>query len=182
MMVAGLDWSMTCPAICIYDTSKPLKFENCQFFFLTSKASLNKEFGNVHGFIMPDWDCEEQRFDFISTWAMKILSAYGVKEACLEGYSMGSTGKIFNIAENIGLLKHKMWKEGIKFITPAPTQVKKFFTGKGNAKKELMYSALTEREPSVKLDDLLKCKVDASPISDIVDSYAMTSFYMSNRE
>jgi Holliday junction resolvasome RuvABC endonuclease subunit len=93
---------------------------------------------------------------------------------------MGSSaGRVFNIAENIGLLKHKMWKAGITFITPAPTQVKKHFTGKGNARKELMYQTLTEQQPDVKLTDLLKCKEGDSPISDIVDSYAMVSFYRS---
>lgn len=182
MMIAGLDWSMSSPAICIYDNTKPLSFDNCQFFFLTTKPSLNKEFGNVHGFLMKEWDTEEERFDFISEWGIKILTRFGVKEACLEGYAMGAKGKVFNIAENIGLLKHKMWKAGIKFIVPAPTQVKKHFTTKGNANKELMYNSLTEREPNVKLADLLKCKVDGSPVSDIVDSYAMTSFYMTNRE
>ncbi len=181
MIVAGLDWSMTCPAICIYDTEKEFKFSNCQFFFYIGKNKFDVDVGNLHGFMMSNWDTEQQRFDDISEWGIKILTKYGVKAACLEGYSMGSSGRIFNIAENIGLLKHKMWKAGIDFITPAPTQVKKHFTGKGNAKKELMFSSLTEREPDVKIEDLLKCKPGDSPVADIVDSYAMVSFFLSNR-
>jgi len=180
MIISGLDWSMSCPAICIYDTSKEFKFANCQFFFYTAKKKFDVDIQNIHGFMMTTWDNEQQRFDDISEWAMTILNKYEVKHACLEGYSMGSSaGRVFNIAENIGLLKHKMWKAGITFITPAPTQVKKHFTGKGNARKELMYQTLTEQQPDVKLTDLLKCKEGDSPISDIVDSYAMVSFYRS---
>lgn len=179
MIIAGLDWSMTCPAICVYDTSKEFKFSNCQFFFYTNKAKYDVSVGNVHGFMMSDWDNEQERFDNISEWALTILKKYNIKQVCLEGYSMGSSaGRVFNIAENIGLLKWKMWKAGIEFITPAPTQVKKHFTGKGNAKKELMYESLTAAQTDVKIVDLLKCKSGDSPVSDIVDSYAMVSFYL----
>lgn len=180
-MIAGMDWSMVCPAICIYDPKKPLTFENCTFYFLTDKVKFNKSFGNIHGFIAQEYSSEQERFDNISEWAMTILKKNKVREACLEGYSMGSKGKVFNIAENIGLLKHKMWKDGIEFVTPAPTQVKKHFTTKGNANKDLMYAALTEKNPSVKLAELLNCKTSDSPISDIVDSYAMVDYYMKNR-
>lgn len=180
MIVAGLDWSMSAPAICVYDTKKEFTFNNCQFFFYMAKAKYDKSFANIHGFMSTEWKDEQERFDKISEWGITILKKYHVNQACLEGYSMGSSaGRVFNIAENIGLLKWKMWKANIPFITPAPTQVKKHFTGKGNAKKELMYESLTTEQPDVKLTDLLNCKSGDSPISDIVDSYAMVSFLLS---
>lgn len=180
MIVAGLDWSMTCPAICVYDTKKPLTFSNCSFFFLTDKKKYDGSFKNVHGFKMPLYDSDEERFDIISSWAMTILRQHGVKQACLEGYSMGSKGKVFHIAENIGLLKHKMWAAKLAFITPAPTAVKKQFTGKGNANKEAMYDELRRRCVDTDLEVLLDCKASDSPISDIVDSFAMTDFLINN--
>lgn len=171
--LVGLDWSMTCPAICIYDKKKPFKFENCQFFFMSGNKKFENDFGNIHGFKMPLYDGNQERFDIISEWAMKIINRFPVESVCLEGYSMGSKGKVFDIAENIGLLKHKLWKANLPFIIPAPTQVKKTFSGKGNANKAVMYAALLEMGLETDLEKVLNCKPEDSPISDIVDSFAM---------
>lgn len=178
MIVAGIDFSMTCPSICIYDTKKELKFENCKFFFLTSKAKLVGSFSNMHGFSMSEYDTQEERFDIITGWAISVLKTALVKRACLEGYSYGSkSSSMTSIAENTGLLKHKMWKQGIEFITPAPTSVKKLFTGKGNANKELMYNIGLQNDPTIpKVDTLYGWNIDSNPMSDIVDSYAMVHF------
>lgn len=179
-MFAGLDWSMSCPAICIYDSKKPFNFKNCTFFFYTDKKKFDQSYGNIHGFKNSLYDCEEDRFDQISEWGIQIMLKHGVTQACLEGYSMGSSGRVFNIAENIGLLKHKMWKNKIKFITPPPTTVKKFFTGKGNAKKEAMYDALVEKGLECDLESLLSSRKQDSPIADIVDSYALVDYMLHN--
>lgn len=179
-MIAGLDWSLTCPAICLYDRKKPLAFDNCKFFFLTGSTKFVGSFDNVHGFKMPLYQGEEERHHLISDWAIKILNKAKVTEACLEGYAMGAKGRVFAIAENIGLLKHKMWQSDIKFITPAPTQVKKMFTGKGNANKSQMYEALLDKNVDVDLTTLLQCKSDSSPLADITDAYAMVDFYINN--
>jgi Holliday junction resolvasome RuvABC endonuclease subunit len=182
MIVAGMDWSMTCPAICIYDTKKKLTFNNCKFFYLTSSKKFEGNKGNVYGFMMPLYSSDQERFNMIAEWAMVILNKFEVKDACLEGYSMGSKGKVFNIAENIGLLKHYMWKNDIKFITPAPTAVKKEFTGKGNANKEVMYESLCKMNENVDLPGLLGCKVSDSPISDITDSFAMVHYFINCKD
>lgn len=180
MMVAGLDWSMSCPAICIHDTKNPLEFKNCTFYFYIDSKKYDQSYGNIHGFKATLHTSEEERFDNIASWGVTILKKHGVKEACLEGYAMGASGRVFNIAENIGLLKHKMWKENIKFITPAPTAVKKLFTGKGNAKKEAMYDAFLNKGLDVDLEKLLNCASDKSPLADITDAYAMVDYLINN--
>lgn len=92
---------------------------------------------------------------------------------------MGSkSGLVLNIAENGGLLKHKLWKAGIQFINPAPTSVKKFFTGKGNSNKIAMHDAFVEKTGK-DISLLIESKKDGNPVSDIVDSYAM---YLYGRE
>jgi len=71
-------------------------------------------------------------------------------------------------------LKHKMWKQKIKFSTYPPTVIKKFATGKGNANKELMYDAFTsELVTPTDLKERLTPKATKikNPISDIVDAY-----------
>lgn len=180
MIIAGLDWSMSCPAICIHDTKNPLEFKHCTFYFYIDSKKYDQSYGNIHGFKSTLYNSEEERFDNISAWAITILKKHGVKEACLEGYAMGASGRVFNIAENIGLLKHKMWKENIKFITPAPTAVKKLFTGKGNAKKDAMYDAFLNKGLDVDLEKLLNCASDKSPLADITDAYAMVDYLINN--
>jgi len=180
MIVAGIDYSMSCPAVCIYDTSRPLTFKNCAFYFLIDKKKYEADFKNIHGFKTPLFEANEERFDNISEWAVQILIANKVSKACLEGYAMGASGQVFNIAENTGLLKHKMWKNGIQVITPAPTAVKKSFTGKGNAKKPDMYAALVESHDPLNLEELLGSTCANSPIADIVDSYAMVHHMVNN--
>ena len=93
----------------------------------------------------------------------------------IEGYSMGSKGKVFHIAENTGLLKYKLWKHNIPFDTPAPTTVKKFATGKGNAPKERMYECF-EATTGWDLESLLDCRRDKNPVSDVVDAYYMATY------
>ena len=111
----------------------------------------------------------------ISEWAINILLSNSEDIVILEGYAMGaSKGLVFNIAENGGLLKHKMWKNKIKFDTPSPGEIKKFFNGKGNAKKEDMYQSflkLTGNDLSC-----VGLSIADSPICDIVDSFAMYEF------
>ena len=125
------------------------------------------------------YEHEQERFYNISEWAMSILERFKVTYVCLEGYSMGQKGTVFNIGENTGLLKQKMWQKNIKYCTPAPTAVKKYFTGKGNAKKEQMYECFLEMT-GVDLVKILNQTPNKNPISDIVDSYAMLCYGIDN--
>jgi crossover junction endodeoxyribonuclease RuvC len=57
----------------------------------------------------------------------------------MEGYSFASrSGQAFSIGELGGVVKAYLFKEGITPKIIPPTSLKKFVTGKGNAKKELM--------------------------------------------
>lgn len=177
MMIAGCDWSMTTPAICLYDDHTPFTFDNCKHIFLTSKKSAARSVGNIHGMLMPEYEHDMQRFEIIANWGAQILKAAGVKQVCIEGYSMGSSGKVFNIAENAGLFKYFMYKAGIEYITPAPTTVKKQFTGKGNANKDAMHDALVSRY-GVSVAERLNLSASASPVADVVDAFAMVDYYL----
>jgi Holliday junction resolvasome RuvABC endonuclease subunit len=63
--------------------------------------------------------------------------------------------------------------KNIAFETPTPSQVKKNYTGKGNAKKDMMVAQFYEEFPDIKLHEILGIKEMAKPIDDIVDSYAV---------
>ena len=174
MILAGIDYSYTSPAICIYDTSKEFAFENLQFYNFNDKKKLMGDYGNIHLTTFPEYNSPEERYRNICNWASAILLHFNVKGACIEGYSFGaSSGLVFNIAENASLIKQFMNIKGIDFTTPTPSQVKKNFTGKGNAKKDMMVEEFHRRFPKIKIHEILGIKEMAKPIDDIVDSMAV---------
>ena len=179
MAYCGIDYSMSCPSLCVSKKSK-IHIDDCEFFFYNNTKKFNKDFGNVHGFLHLPYESQEERFENIAEWAIKILTKFKVTDVCLEGYAMGAKGQVFNIGENTGILKNKLWKNNISIITPSPGQIKKFFTGSGNAKKEIMYKSFIE-ETELDLEKLLDAKSGGNPISDIVDSYAMCKYGLNEK-
>jgi len=175
MVIAGIDYSLNSPAMFIMPNGAT-KFNEGYSFFLTSKKKFNSTFANIRGDIMPIYNSEQQRYDVISEYFVDLIIDYKVDFVMIEGYSMGSTGsRVFNIGEHGGVLKHKLYKEDIKFDVIAPTSVKKFATGKGNAKKSAMYDNFIE-SCGVDLEAILQSKKMANPISDIVDSFFIAKY------
>lgn len=171
MKLAGIDYSITGPAIAIYNTKDDFKFENVTYFYMTKqKSQTQQRFPNVYGTLFGDFQTDEERFNDISDWAMECLD--DCDHIAMEGYAMGAKGKVFNLAENCGLLKHKLWANQYDFQIYAPSEIKKFATGKGNANKEAMYQAFLNDE-EIDLHSTMipnKKKVDG-PVTDMVDAH-----------
>jgi Holliday junction resolvasome RuvABC endonuclease subunit len=183
MIVAGIDYSLSCPALCVHDSSKgKLNYQNSKFYFRSNlvRFELFKE-GNIHGENHKPYKCDMDRYDDISDWALSILDEAGVKKVFLEGYSYGSTGRVFHIAENTGVLKYNLWDAKIPVEIIPPTTIKKFATGKGNANKQKMYESFVEENPSIDLRSSLTPRSSnvISPVSDIVDAYFITKYGLS---
>jgi Holliday junction resolvasome RuvABC endonuclease subunit len=173
-ILAGIDYSFTSPSVCIYNTDEEFKFENLKFFNMGDKKKLAGIKDNIDIQLFPPYSSQEERFRNIASWASDKLERYSVTEACIEGYSFGaSSGLVFQIAENAGLVKQYMDINSIKFTTPPPSQVKKFFTGKGNSKKDAMVDKFHDMFDHIKLHDMLGIKPMAKPIDDLVDSLAV---------
>lgn len=174
MIIAGIDYSYTSPAICIYDTFEEFKFENLKFYNINGTKSRAGTYGNIIISAFQEYETQEERFRNICDWASDILVKHDVEEVCIEGYALGSSsGLVFQIAENASLLKQFMDLNGIKFTTPPPSQVKKNHTGKGNAKKDAMVETFHAKNPGIVMHDILNIKAMAKPIDDLVDSYAV---------
>jgi hypothetical protein len=178
--IAGIDYSLTCPCVAIYcgDADK-FSFEACRFFYLIDSKKYADDFLNhqIQGDLMPLWKTDEERYDRISKWAMEIISDFQIESVTVEGYSMGSKGRVFNLAENCGILKWKIWKAGIGIDIVPPTTVKKFATGKGNSDKDKMFEAFLQ-ETSIDIQKIIcpdKAKV-SSPVGDIVDAYYILKY------
>jgi Holliday junction resolvasome RuvABC endonuclease subunit len=94
----------------------------------------------------------------------------------IEDYSFGSKGRVFNLAENCGILKYMLYKAGYRFFTVPPTVVKKYATGKGNATKEKMYDAFVV-ETGIDLHNIISRTTKlGSPTTDIVDAWYIARY------
>ena len=138
---------------------------------MTDTKKYAKSFmGNIHGEMFSEWNEDMERYQSIADWAIDILK--DVKQVALEGYAYSATGKVFHIAENTGVLKYKLFQEGIPVTIMPPTEVKKFGSGKGNADKAMMHQAFI-KETGIDLKTLMTPdkKDVTSPVSDVVDAY-----------
>lgn len=179
MIIGGIDYSMSSPSLCVYDTSKDFKFENCDIYYANAKKKYVIDNKNIHGFVLPETRPDEPmyRYNEICKIFANLLLENKVEKVCIEGYALGShAGLVFNIAENTALLKHFMWKSKIDYINPSPSTIKKFFTGKGNADKIKVVDTFIN-ETGINLQDIFGTKTkEAAPINDICDSYAMCKY------
>ena len=168
---------MSCPSITIFKTDQEFNFGNCCVYYLSEKKPKDC-LANVQGSRLGEYEGNEQRFDMISEWAISCVPESSV--VYIEDYSFGSKGKVFHIAENAGLFKHKLWKRNIPIHPIPPTVIKKFATGKGNAKKEQMHEAFII-ETGFDLMGMYQPKAAkvGSPVGDIVDSYYICKYGLS---
>ena len=168
-MLIGVDYSITCPCLCLYDERKPFKFDNCFFYYLTNtKKYADKILPNITGESFQEYVQDVDRFDTISDWAINLC--IGASDVAVEGYSYGSKGKVFNLAENMGIFKHKLYKAAVPLTIIEPSKAKKLATGKGNADKALMYEFFS-KETNTNLLSEFDQKTLSNPVTDIVDSF-----------
>jgi len=179
MRIAGVDYSMTSPAICTHIGDR-WDFDNCKFYFLTKTKKLACKLLNsrIKGTLIKNYKCSDERYENISHWAMKKVLMFD--KVAIEGYAFAATGRVFDVAENTGLLKYKLWSSSTPYITITPPQIKKFATGSGSATKGDMHEAWIE-ETGINLHEELTPKREkvGNPVTDVVDSYFICKYLYS---
>ena len=149
MVITGIDYSLRSPAICTHMGTE-WNYSNCIFHFLSDRKKYSDVFcKRFFGKSFESFNTDLERYDSISSWAVDICS--GSDQIGIENYAYNATGRVFNIAENTGVLK-------------------KFGSGKGNASKDLMYESFL-KETGVNLIYELNMKQLGNPATDIVDAY-----------
>lgn len=175
-IIVGIDYSMSSPAVCIH-LGPTWSFQNCIFYSLTNKKKYAVKTKNIITEFHADFSSQEERFDNISSWAISLIPKNS--EVFIEDYAFAAKGIVFNIGENCGLLKHKLYKNNICFSTISPPTIKKFATKKGNSNKIVMYEFFVE-ETKFDVCKFFGCKIGDSPASDIIDSYFICKFGFSH--
>ena len=188
-MKIGIDYSLNSPGVCVNTSEEEFKYEDCKFYYLTNTKKYQGTFKEKMAFGTSaveyigtphkPYSSEPERYNNIANWAIDIIKSYTWWQEHpiiqIEDYSFGSTGRVFHIAENLGLLKYKFKLEyGWDYTLIAPSVIKKFATDKGNANKELMLGAFQE-DTGVNLELLLDSSVK-SPITDIADAYFICKY------
>lgn len=173
MKIAGIDWSMRSPSICIADSEAAFCYKSCRIHFFSKKADNTIQLFPYDP--LEEWNCQEERFHVHANWALDVLWSNRVKKVVIEGYAFGSSsGLVFNIGESTGALKGLLWRKNIEFIVAPPTVIKKFATGKGNSNKlKLMEQFEKESNHKTLKQELHETEKQNNPSSDIIDSYFM---------
>lgn len=177
MTYFGIDYSMTSPAVCMFDDSAgEFNFNNCHVHYLTQSKKYEVSFKNVQGHYF-DYQSDMHRYEVISSFFLdRILEREPGVAVFIEDYSLGSKGRVFHIAENTGVLKYRFFQFQVQYQTVPPTVIKKFATGKGNANKERMQEVF-EEENTIRLkEELNQTEKQWNPSSDIIDAYYICKY------
>ncbi|WP_044894824.1 crossover junction endodeoxyribonuclease RuvC [Bacillus alveayuensis] len=87
---------------------------------------------------------DPHRFMDITKKVMQHITKHDV--ICIEGFSYSSKGSAVSVQYGIGwILRSELIRAGLNYHDVPPSSVKKFATGKGNAKKEDMVLPIFKR-------------------------------------
>jgi len=170
MKILGIDLSLTSPACCLFEGDE-FNFNGCQFYFYTTNKKIEGSRHPVYGTLAPEFNHDQERYYNITHWIVSILYDKEPNHIFIEDYSFASTGRVFNIAENCGILKQTLWRSNVTFTTIPPTVVKKQATGKGNSNKVAMEIAFKNETGFDIRKHLQLSESSTNPVSDIIDSY-----------
>ena len=184
-MIVGIDYSLTSPAITIHYGTE-WNCNNINHYCIANNNNQRQRWStiqNVNVSLYPKYNDNLERYEALAEWVIdNVVTPFKRPDfVVLEDYAYAATGRVFNIAENVAILKYKLKKWGIKYHLVAPTVIKKFATDKGNANKELMYENFC-KETKTNINLTLSPKSDkiGNPTSDIVDSYYICKYGQKN--
>lgn len=195
-MFIGVDYSITSPCVCVIDVNARTHIYCLSEHVQSDVESRDEDislFIEANTFKKDGRGTDLERFSFAAGKIVSFIQDVGGWDfAAIEDYSMGSKGKVFNIAEATGIFKMKALETlGLHFTPLAPAHIKKFFHGKGNADKKMMWEACKRDHPDFAaflstglfhtkssrkkmIDELLL--PGESPLADVVDAFVIACY------
>ena len=130
MRIMGIDPSTNC-GICLLQLNS-----DGEDFEIVVKS--------LHDYNMPKSDDKMERLAYLGGHIEEFLEVYKPEHVVIEGYSFGSKFQ-HEIMYSIGtVIRYIVWQRGYNYIEVPPHRLKKFVTGKGTSKKELMMLKILE--------------------------------------
>ena len=87
-----------------------------------------------------------ERLSKVSDEIIKIITTHSIEAVIIEGYSFASrNSQAHSIGEMGGAVRMKLWEMGAPYVEVPPTCRAKFATGKGNAGKTEVISAISAK-------------------------------------
>jgi len=182
--IAAFDYSMTCPALTLLSGGND--WANTTIHYVTDKEKYQGKYAHkkLVGHPYPNWKTPMDRYIELACLFMGIIAERPNwretrPKIFLEGYSMGSRGKVFHIAENTAILKYLMHQNEFVWEDVPPTTLKKWATGSGGGKKDAMgikFKEWTGIDLAKTFFYEGKKPYDTSPLSDIADSYLLARY------
>ena len=182
MLRIGVDPSINCTGICVWDTEKDIHM----YYMIPSKMTRKMQcFEHPYLHIKPyqkrnpngkDYsDKERDKFDNIYDICDILKSilnnSYEEIEVYMEGVSYGSVGSaaLVDLSFLNASLRMVMRELGIKFTIVSPTSLKKFACANGQAEKDIMIDAWKRMDYNIK--DIKDIKID-----DLADAYFLAHY------
>jgi Holliday junction resolvasome RuvABC endonuclease subunit len=164
MVVAGIDQSLTHTGITIYNGEY-------LYYLIDSQKEESSS---------PSIEYTRRIID-IKNRIHTILQSQNVDVVGIEGMAFGSRGRaVFDLGGLSHIIREMLIEKGYAFIVLPPTVVKKYWTGKGNASKDVMIEEAYNRKCNI---DILKNygnkKQENIQFDDnVVDSRAICDFVL----
>lgn len=79
-----------------------------------------------------------ERLLWVGDELAKLVDKYKIRDAAIEGYSYMSKWRAHDLGEVGGIIRVSLHEMGVRYSVVPPPTLKKFVTGKGNTKKELV--------------------------------------------
>lgn len=87
-----------------------------------------------------------ERMHWICKKVLGLLPTWGETLVVIEGFSFGSKGAALYEIGGLGyIVRYALWFKNVTLIEVAPSQVKKFATGKGNVNKNIVIREVFKR-------------------------------------
>lgn len=185
MYYVGIDYSISCPCVCVIheDTVQwafcmerlPVKWADKIDPFFTKKITVVQPGkSKVKNPVDRYRNIGLPLMGFLLKTLPDVLYPESEITVGIEGYSMGSMGRYFDIAEHTGMFKYMLSNAGYTYKEIAPTSLKKFAADSGRADKVQMLEAFN-REFGRDFISTDRTTV-GNPHSDIVDSFFLAKY------
>ena len=181
MIKIGIDPSINCTGICVWDTER-----NIHSYYMVPSKVTKKMQQFEHNFVrivpyskqdtknLEYSDKERYKFDNIYNIGKIVgivLDTFNPAQVYMEGVSYGSVGSaaLVDLSFLNAVLRYELKKRGLLFTIVSPTSVKKFACANGQAEKDIIIDAWKRLDKNIA--DVKDIKID-----DLADSYFLAHY------